>query len=69
MAGGKGMKADYRRTWNQSFMVLEETEPYQEYEIRMLEYNHISGLLPMEISMEDGQVYLSYEITGKMALD
>lgn len=62
------MKVDYRRTWNQSYMILKEVEQYQEYEIRMFEYNEVDGFLPLEVFVEDGEIHFGYEITGKQAL-
>lgn len=62
------MKVDYRRTWNQSYMILKEVGQYQEYEIKMFEYNEMDGLLPLEIFIEDGEIHFGYEITGKQAL-
>lgn len=63
------MKTEYKRTWNQSLMLLEEIEPYEGYEMKMLEYNKIDGLLPIEQLIEDGVISYSYNITGKRALD
>lgn len=63
------MKMEYKRTWNQSLMILKEIESYEGYETKMLEYNKIDGLLPMEQLIEDGQISYSYNITGKKALD
>lgn len=63
------METEYRRTWNQSYMILKEELPGEGYELNMLKYNEISGLLPMQSFTEEGKTYPKYEITGRKSMD
>lgn len=63
------MEMEYRRTWNRSYMILKEEVSGEGYELNMLKYNTINGLLPLQILTENGETYPSYEITGKKSLD
>lgn len=63
------MKMEYKRTWNQSIMILKEEPIKAGYELEMLKYNEVRGLLPMQIITEEGEEHLCYDITGKKSLD
>lgn len=63
------MEMEYRRTWNQSFMIIKEEIKKEGYELEMLKYNEIMGLLPVQTIIEEGKHCLCYDITGKKSLD
>lgn len=64
------MEIEYRRTWNKSMMVLKDLDPPRDcYELSMLQYNKVPGLLPLETVTENGEICLSYDITGKISLE
>lgn len=63
------MEMEYRRTWNRSYMILKEEVSEEGYELNMLKYNTINGLLPIQVLTENGAAYPSYEITGRKSLD
>lgn len=63
------METEYRRTWNQSLMVIKEEFEKEGYELEMLKYNEVSGLLPVQTTIEEGRPCLCYDITGKKSLD
>lgn len=63
------MEVSYRRRFHQSYMILEDgREPEEVYELSMLAYNRIPGLLAIETEIADGQVRFWYDITGKQSL-
>ena len=41
------MEIEYRRTWNQSFMLVTGYVEEESYELRMLKHNAVMGLLPV----------------------
>lgn len=63
------MEMEYRRTWNQSFMIVKDRTGKEGYELEMLKYNEVNGLLPVQTIIEEGKPYLSFDITGKKSLD
>lgn len=63
------MEMEYKRTWNQSVMILKEEPVKAGYELEMLKYNEIRGLLPVQAVSEDGEEHLCYDITGKKSLE
>lgn len=63
------MEVSYRRHFDQSYMIVRgDTEPDETYELSVLSYNRIPGLLPMETEIADGVVRFWYNITGKHTL-
>lgn len=63
------MEVSYRRRFQQSYMIMEGGRgPEEPYELTMVAYNRIPGLLGMETEVSDGQVRFWYDITGKQNL-
>ena len=63
------MEVSYRRRFQQSYMIMEGGRgPEEPYELTMVAYNRIPGLLGMETEISDGQVRFWYDITGKQNL-
>ena len=63
------MEVSYRRRFQQSYMIMEgDRESEDPYELTMLAYNRIPGLLGMETEISDGQIRFWYDITGKQNL-
>lgn len=64
------MEVTYRRDSEHNYMILKVSEDVQgnEYQIRMLLVNEISGLLRCRLRNIDGVSYLYYEITSKQTL-
>lgn len=63
------MEVSYRRRFQQSYMIIEGGwGPEEPYELTMVAYNRIPGLLGMETEVSDGQVRFWYDITGKQNL-
>lgn len=63
------MEISYRRRFQQSYMIMEGGRgPEEPYELTMVAYNRIPGLLGMETEISDGQVRFWYDITGKQNL-
>lgn len=63
------MEIEYRRTWNQSFMLVTGHVEEEGYELRMLKHNAVTGLLPVEDVKETGEFRFCYDITGKKSLE
>lgn len=63
------MEIEYRRTWNQSFMLVTGHVEEESYELRMLKHNAVTGLLPVEDVKETGKFRFCYDITGKKSLE
>ncbi len=64
------MEVSYKRHFSQSYMILQsEAYPRELYELSMLAYNQIPGLLPIETEIADGQTRFWYDITGKQSLE
>lgn len=60
------LSATYKRHLSQSYMILEGEENVPpSYELEILSYNRIKGILPMETEVLDGTMRFWYEITGK----
>lgn len=66
----RDLKISYQVKGQNTFLVLEEPQdqPVIRYCVRMLENNHIPGLLPLFSQIIDEQEKLNYDITGKMKL-
>lgn len=62
---GKYMEIEYRRTWNQSVMLITGHVEEENYELKMLKHNTVAGLLPVEEIQETGDFRFCYDITGK----
>ncbi len=63
------MEVSYRRRFHQSYMIIEGGHgPEEWYELTMLAYNRIPGLLMVETEISDGKIRLWYDITGKQSL-
>ena len=63
------MEVSYRRRFQQSYMIIEGGwGPEEPYELTMVAYNRIPGLLGMETEISDGQIRFWYDITGKQNL-
>ena len=63
------MEIEYRRTWNQSFMLVTGYVEEESYELRMLKHNAVMGLLPVQDVQETGEIRFCYDITGKKSLE
>lgn len=63
------MEIEYRRTWNQSFMLVTGHVEEENYELRMLKHNAVTGLLSVEDVQETGEIRFCYDITGKKSLE
>ena len=63
------MEIEYRRTWNQSFMLITGYVEEESYELRMLKHNAVMGLLPVQDVQETGEFRFCYDITGKKSLE
>lgn len=51
-------------------IIIEEKEVYQEdYQMRMLQVNHIEGLLPVRGRGVDGCSHYEYEVSGKVSVE
>lgn len=63
------MEIEYRRTWNQSVMLITGHVEEENYELKMLKHNTVAGLLPVEEIQETGDFRFCYDITGKKSLE
>lgn len=63
------MEIEYRRTWNQSFMLVTGSIRNEGYELEMLKHNAVMGLLPMQTVKEAEGYRFCYDITGKKSLE
>ena len=63
------MEIEYRRTWNQSVMLITGHVEEENYELKMLKHNTVAGLLPVEEIQETGDFWFCYDITGKKSLE
>ena len=63
------MEIEYRRTWNQSVMLITGHVEEENYELKMLKHNTLAGLLPVEEIQETGDFRFCYDITGKKSLE
>lgn len=63
------MKTEYKRNLQNNYLIIEASAKAQEedYPLRMVEQNEISGLLPMHSSKKDGKLYFHYEITSRQS--
>lgn len=64
-----GIKTEYIRSINSSYMQLTQTGSMEDCEVHMLLENKIYGLLPLKYMYEDERNVCRYDITGKLALD
>ena len=62
------MQAEYRRNYNRSYMILEDTKEKITYEEKMIEHNRIKSLLVLQVMNADGRRQLWYDITGRESL-
>ena len=63
------MEISYRREMKRNYLVVEpENKEAAGYEARMLEENHIQGLLKMRIKYQEGQPLYYYDITSRQPL-
>ena len=63
------MEISYRREMKRNYLVVEpENKEEAGYEARMLEENHIQGLLKMRIKYQEGQPLYYYDITSRQPL-
>lgn len=63
------MEIEYRRTWNQSVMLITGHVEEENYELKMLKHNTVAGLLPVEEIQETGDFRFCYDITRKKSLE
>ena len=63
------MEIEYRRTWDQSVMLITGHVEEENYELKMLKHNTVAGLLPVEEIQETGDFRFCYDITGKKSLE
>ncbi|MBO5486984.1 MAG: FHA domain-containing protein, partial [Eubacterium sp.] len=65
----KTMEVTYKRSLHKSYMCIKEQETVQEeYELGMLEHQKIPGLLPMQITVSEGERNYLYDISGKQQI-
>ena len=64
-----GMKIEYVRNIQSGYMRMAVQTPLKEIEEEMLRHNKIEGILPAQWQRENDSYVLSYDITGKQALD
>lgn len=63
------MKVEYTRTAKCSYMIVQEADyEFEPYELQMVLYNHIPGLLALQVIVTDGQVEYWYDVTGLQSL-
>lgn len=63
------MDIRYRRERNENYMLIGAEEPEcQGYQARMLEKNHIGGLLRFRVEQINGQTECCYTISGRQAM-
>lgn len=63
------MKTTYRQDLNETYLQVEMPLPYHEdYQISMLQLNHIDGLLAVFPKGIDGKSYYSYEVGGLVSM-
>lgn len=63
------MKTYYKNNLKQAYLILEEEGDIQEdYQVCMLQENHIPGLLPFELRYVDNIRHYYYDISGKVSL-
>lgn len=63
------MKNEYRKNRNQSMMLTTLACPDMNYEVAMLQNNHVKGLLAFDLAVENGVCKTVYDITGQQSLD
>ncbi|HBY71187.1 MAG TPA: hypothetical protein DEG06_02995, partial [Lachnospiraceae bacterium] len=65
------MKVEFKRDLHHNFMVLSETlnNTAESYCIKMLTYQQVEGILPMEIQTINSQDFYYYEITAKQSMN
>lgn len=62
-------KAEYRRGLEQTMLIFEgETAYIEDYQMKMLEENHIKGFLDVRGRGQDGTSLYEYDITGKRSI-
>ena len=63
------MKVEYKRTAKCSYMIVQEADyEFEPYELQMVLYNRIPGLLELQVIVADGQVEYWYDVTGVQSL-
>ncbi|MGN0357383.1 MAG: DUF6382 domain-containing protein [Blautia sp.] len=69
----KNMYADrilYQKSGDKSYLVIRSGEESElPYQINMIKYNNISGLLPIQFFIEDGEYRYFYDISCKESLE
>lgn len=60
---------EYRRYQGKSYMILKDHVKTGGFEYRILSKQTIRGLLPVQVSEDNGQKRFWYEISGKQSLD
>jgi len=64
------MKVEFKRDLHHNFMVLSGfNNAAESYCIKMLTYQQIEGILPMEIQTINNQAFYNYEITAKQSMN
>ena len=63
------MRINYKRSLNQSYMIIEPDQVYSGYQLQMLRQNRIPNLLGFQLVVSDGRPYFWYEITGKKSFE
>lgn len=59
----------YQKSGGKSYLVIRSgEEPKLPYQINMIRYNKISGLLPIQFFIEDGEYRYFYDVSGKESL-
>lgn len=61
------MNVRYRREGNKSYLIIAATKE-QDYQIRMIQENSVSGLLATDIRRLNGEEEFYYDITGRQSL-
>ncbi len=62
------MKVTYKRELDQNYMVIEQEEFKEQYQVEMLVRNQIPGLLSCRLSLIDRKALFYYEITSRQSL-
>lgn len=62
------MKVSYRRELDRNYMILEQENFQDFFEVQMLIGNRIPGLLECKVNLVDGNGAFCYEITSKQSL-
>jgi hypothetical protein len=66
--GAGHMDVAYKREWDKNYLVIEQEEFQESYQVEMLLRNSIPGFLPCRLSLIDTSASFYYEITSRQSL-